>query len=149
MQRLSYPAETVLSNKIASNRIVPSFKYSPGKPLGRRPSLFLSLLLSHPLFSKSLSQFPNIPGQPPASMHVLLHAAWYFTIIKLGGAGARFGDYLCGDCANLLLISGRNLFSNTKFPYLIPKFQSQTIITSGLTATAKRLEASNQNCNCI
>ena len=39
MQRLSYPTETVLSNKIDRNRIVLSFKDSPRKPLGRRPSL--------------------------------------------------------------------------------------------------------------
>ena len=43
MQRLSYPTETVLSNKITKNRIVPSFKDSPRKPLRRRPigNLFL------------------------------------------------------------------------------------------------------------
>ena len=39
MQRLSYPTETVLSNKIARNRIVLSFKDSPRKPLGRRPHI--------------------------------------------------------------------------------------------------------------
>ena len=37
MQRLSYPTETVLSNKMTRNRIVLSFKDSPRKPLGRRP----------------------------------------------------------------------------------------------------------------
>ena len=37
MLRLSYPTETVLSNKITRNRIVISFKDSPRKPLGRRP----------------------------------------------------------------------------------------------------------------
>ena len=37
MQRLSYPTETVLSDKITRNRIVPSFKDSPRKPLRRRP----------------------------------------------------------------------------------------------------------------
>ena len=38
MQRLSYPTETVLSNTMASNRIVLSFKDSAGIPLRRRPS---------------------------------------------------------------------------------------------------------------
>ena len=38
MQRLSYPTETVLSNKITRNRIVTSIKDSPRKPLGRRGS---------------------------------------------------------------------------------------------------------------
>ena len=33
MQRLSYPSEIVLSNKIPRNRIVLSFKDSPRKPL--------------------------------------------------------------------------------------------------------------------
>ena len=37
MQRMSYPTETVLSNKIIRIRIVLSFKDSPRKPLGRRP----------------------------------------------------------------------------------------------------------------
>ena len=37
MQRLSYPTETVLFNKITRNRTVLSFKDSPRKPLGRRP----------------------------------------------------------------------------------------------------------------
>ena len=37
MQRLSYPTETVLSNKITRDRIFLSFKDSPRKPLGRRP----------------------------------------------------------------------------------------------------------------
>ena len=36
MQRLSYPTETVSSNKITQNIIFPSFKNSPRKPLGRR-----------------------------------------------------------------------------------------------------------------
>ena len=36
MQRLSYPTDTVLSNKITRNRIVLSFKDSARKPLGRR-----------------------------------------------------------------------------------------------------------------
>ena len=38
MQRLSYRTETVLSNKIARNRIVLSFKDSPRKPLRRPPN---------------------------------------------------------------------------------------------------------------
>ena len=37
MQRLSYPAETVLSNKMSKNGIVLSFKDSPRIPLRRRP----------------------------------------------------------------------------------------------------------------
>ena len=37
MQRVSYPTETVLSNKITRNRIVLSIKDIPINPLGRRP----------------------------------------------------------------------------------------------------------------
>ena len=40
MQRLPYPTETVLSNKITEHRIVLSFKDSPRKPLGRRPFIY-------------------------------------------------------------------------------------------------------------
>ena len=39
MQRLSYPTETVISNKIMINRIVISFKHSPRNVLGRRPGV--------------------------------------------------------------------------------------------------------------
>ena len=39
MQRLSYPTEIILSNKISRNRIVLSFKDSPRNPLGRLPEL--------------------------------------------------------------------------------------------------------------
>ena len=45
-QRLSYPPETVSSNKI-TNRIVLSFKDSPKKTLGRRSKV--SLLICHPI----------------------------------------------------------------------------------------------------
>ena len=38
MQILSYPIVTALCNKITRNRTVQSFKDSPRKPLGRRPS---------------------------------------------------------------------------------------------------------------
>merc|ERR1712127_872135 len=48
MQRLSYPTETVLSNKITRNRIDLSFKDSPRKPLGRRPIVILTLPSSTP-----------------------------------------------------------------------------------------------------
>ena len=37
MQRLSYPTETVLINKITRIRILLPFKDSPTKPFGRRP----------------------------------------------------------------------------------------------------------------
>ena len=43
MQRLSYPTETVSSNKTARNRIVLSFKDSPRKPLRRRPTFLVPL----------------------------------------------------------------------------------------------------------
>ena len=40
---------------------------------------------------------------------------------KLGGAGDWFGDYLCVNWANLPCLSGRNQFTNTKFPRPITK----------------------------
>ena len=42
MQRLSYPSETVLSNKITRNRIVLTFKVRPRKPLRRRTWFWVS-----------------------------------------------------------------------------------------------------------
>ena len=53
MQRLSYPTETVLSNKITRNNIVLSFKDSPQKPLRRQP--FLPQLKTLILFVASVS----------------------------------------------------------------------------------------------
>ena len=47
MLRLSFPTETVLSNTITRNRIVPSFKDSPRKPLGRRTITQTSNLVHH------------------------------------------------------------------------------------------------------
>ena len=58
MQRISYPTETVLYNKITRNRIVPSIKDSPRKPLRRRPSIVSQLFLdrclqTHETFSRN------------------------------------------------------------------------------------------------
>ena len=39
----------------------------------------------------------------------------FYSISKLGGAGDRFGDYLCVNRVNLLCISGCKRFTNTKF----------------------------------
>ena len=36
-------------------------------------------------------------------------------VTKLGGAGDRFGDYICVDCANLPYAGGCNQFTDTKF----------------------------------
>ena len=43
-------------------------------------------------------------------------------MIKLGGAGDSFGDFLCVDCASLPCVSGHNQFINTKFTRPIAKF---------------------------
>ena len=45
MPRLSYLTETVLSNKITKKRIVLSFKDSPRKQLGRRPSIIIIVVV--------------------------------------------------------------------------------------------------------
>ena len=64
MQRLSYPTETVLPNKVTRNRIVQSFKDSPRKSLRRRPIIIM--LLSSPRLARdkdllSSRQTPFIP----------------------------------------------------------------------------------------
>ena len=53
MQTLSYPTETVSSNKITRKRVVLSYKDSPRKILGRRPQATLSLYNFVPLRSTS------------------------------------------------------------------------------------------------
>ena len=60
MQRLSYPTETVLSNKITRNNIVLSFKHCPRKPLRRQPLV-------------SLQSAPTVLG---TKVH-LVHLHWY------------------------------------------------------------------------
>ena len=49
---------------------------------------------------------------------------------KLGGAGDRFGDYLCVDCANLPSVSGHNLQTQNS-PDLLPKFRSLCVRRRG------------------
>ena len=104
MQRLSYPTETVYSNKITRNRIVLSFKVCPRKPLGRRPcggvvggnmdalqgrgtvrfrkegrriSEFPPFKHCAPSLAPSLPTFcfPRPTNQPTAS-HSFIHARW-------------------------------------------------------------------------
>ena len=45
----------------------------------------------------------------------------YAFMTELGGAGDRFGDNLCVDCANLSCVSGHNQFTNTKFTRRVTK----------------------------
>ena len=47
-------------------------------------------------------------------------------VIKLGGAGDRFGDYLGVDCANLICISGNKHLTNTTFTRPIPKISKSS-----------------------
>ena len=59
MQRLSFPTETVLSNKITKNRIVLSFKDSPQKPLRRRPSDWQVAAATRRLYNNHLDRDPE------------------------------------------------------------------------------------------
>ena len=75
-ERLSYPTETVLSNKITRNWIVLSLKDSPRKLLRRRPSLFplFFLLRSFPWLARpSMDQRPHstidLDGQTDTLTH--------------------------------------------------------------------------------
>ena len=75
-RRLSYPTETVLSNKITSNRMLLSFKDSPRKPLRRRPYATMHgvFLKRHLLVAVWRAQFcptarPSSPPPPSGSSH--------------------------------------------------------------------------------
>ena len=46
---------------------------------------------------------------------------------KLGGAGDRFGDYLCVHCADSHYISGSNQFINPKFTRPITKVAKSSL----------------------
>ena len=59
---------------------------------------------------------------------------------KLGGAGDRFGDYLCLDCPNLLCVSGHDQFTNTKFTRPISQIsKSNDDATADEPPTVERL----------
>ena len=70
MQRLSYPTETGLSNKITTNWIVLSFKDSPRKPLERRPFVGKLEVFQHLPF---LWEEDVISGCPQGKLQQQLH----------------------------------------------------------------------------
>ena len=87
---------------------------------------------------EGMTAIPTRPSMPPppdstaAAESLILTMAsgdtgeWLRPIIKLGGAGDRFSDYLCVLCVNLPRISGQNS------PDLLPKFRSLPIIQKRL-----------------
>ena len=75
----------------------------------------LSWNQSSPLFS-SLPSCPPLSGEHIARLHYCYYLAAVGRVIhKLGGAGDRFGDYLCADCPFLPCVSRRSQLINTKF----------------------------------
>ena len=54
-----------------------------------------------------------------------------YPLIRLGGAGDRFGDYFCADCTNLSCVSGRNQFTDTKLTRPITKISRSTTCRRG------------------
>ena len=78
MQRLSYPTETVLTNKITRNRIVLSFKDSLRKPLRRRPLIYLEFTWEHLTIFHSWIKL----SIPPLNSEVHIH----FGILLVPGA---------------------------------------------------------------
>ena len=57
MQRMSYPTETVLSNKNTWNRVIQSFKDTPRKPLVVRPFHSKPVKVNKPLPAKHGHQY--------------------------------------------------------------------------------------------
>ena len=84
MQRLSYPAETVLYIKITKNRIVLPFKDSPGKPLGRRPSISQS----HPAPINEVAW--GWLSQPSWKLRSEIHATLHNCVCKTCIRGSEF-----------------------------------------------------------
>ena len=78
MQRLSYLTETVLSNKIAKNTIVLSFKDSPRKPFGSQPPHYAEYVWGRrppPFLPSFLPFFPSV-------LNVLIHIAEHLKVHK-------------------------------------------------------------------
>ena len=74
------------------------------------------------------------PQQQPLRLSVfycfhLMHAE---VLSKLGGAGDRFGDRLCVDCANLPSVNGRNWLQNAKFTRPITKITKLCFEATGI-----------------
>ena len=91
MLRLSYPTETVLSNKITRNRIVLSFKDSPRKPLGRRPNNAMHRRL-HCAAVNLPSFLLRSSDRWTDSLGVLIHPFQMVLLIYLAGALAFAGS---------------------------------------------------------
>ena len=70
MQRRSYPTETVLSNKTNRNRTVLSFKDSPRKPLGRRPSGYITSIKNISTFRVKPDRRPNFSSVVPSRVKI-------------------------------------------------------------------------------
>ena len=91
-QRLSYPTETVLSNKITRNRIVLSFKDSSQKPLRQRPPLPPSL--SGCCCLDPLRRLHSKPSEAHSCRNCPINAAENSEVVRWGNKGKeREGEY--------------------------------------------------------
>ena len=72
-----------------------------------------------PLATPKMHSF-NQPFPKP-DRNVLHYSVQFRSCPKLGGAGDKFGDYLCVDCANLPCVRGNNQVTNTTFTRPVTK----------------------------
>ena len=98
---LSYPAETVLSTKITRNRIVPSFKDSPRKPLGRLPNV---RIVSHCSENQEVVQV----------VWIRIHPGIVWTSRWCRVPGARDSGHCGGPIRRIIGTSCRLFHSNTR-----------------------------------
>ena len=86
------------------------------RSLCRRQKVSICHGISHHLSSPlSLPALPYRASISHACYYCYYLAAVGRVIHKLGGAGDRFGDYLCADCPFLPCVSRRSQLINTKF----------------------------------
>ena len=67
---------------------------------------------------------------------------------KLGGAGDRFGDYFCVDCAKLPSVGGHYPFKNTTFTIPITNMSKSTD-KGGAAELGQQSKSGTRRANCL
>ena len=96
-----------------------------------------------PLTTPKMHSF-NQPFPKP-DRNVLHYSVQFRSCPKLGGAGDKFGDYLCVDCANLPCVRGNNQLTNTTFTTHITKISSSSIQNSKIYPHWRQIQSWKRN----
>ena len=73
-----------------------------------------------------------IPKDAAGRLDVTKNNSCVLCILKLGGAGGRFGEYLGAECSNLPFVGESNRLISTKFTKPNAMSKSHNMMSSGL-----------------